>query len=63
MLNREDYKKYLEQMAEIERHMIEVYSACASLAQDSLLKDTFLKIVEDEKRHSGLVSSLRDLIV
>jgi len=63
MLNREDYKKYLEQMAEIERNMIGIYSACVPLTQDVMLKNTFLKLIEDEKRHSELVASLRDLIV
>ena len=61
MLTREDYLKYLDQMDAIEIQMIGVYSECASLAEDEELKKTFLKLVEDEKRHSRLVNSLYDL--
>lgn len=60
MLSKEDYKKYLEQMAEIEINMIKIYSQCASLAEEGELKKIFLNLVDDEKRHSCLVASLRD---
>ena len=63
MLTVEDYKKYLDQMDQIEIDMIKLYSECASLAEDEELKDTFLKLVADERRHSRLVASLKTLFL
>ncbi len=63
MLTREDYKRYLDQMDEIEINMIKIYSECASLAEDEELKNILLKLVADERRHSRLVASLKSLFL
>jgi rubrerythrin len=60
MLNKEDYLKYLDQMNDIERNMIGVYSECADLAQNEEIKNIFLKLVDDEKRHSRMVIALKN---
>lgn len=63
MINKEDYKKYLVQMEEIELSMIGVYSKCASLTDDPGLRNIFLGLVEDEKRHSNMVLALKDIFL
>lgn len=60
MLSKEDYKKYLDQMYNIEIDMIGVYSECASLSGEAELKNIFLSLIDDERRHSRLVNSLKE---
>ena len=63
MINKEDYQKYLAQIEEIELSMIGVYARCASLADDQDLRRVFINLVEDEKRHSNMVTSLKNIFL
>ena len=63
MLSKEDYKKYLDQMAEIELAMIKAYSECIPLTEDEELKKILSNIVNDETYHLKLVISLKELLL
>lgn len=63
MLDREDYRRYIEQMEAIEKSMINVYSVCASLSGEGALRDDFLSLTEDEKRHFRLLGLLREIFI
>ncbi len=61
MLSKEDYLKYLDQMAAIEEHMIEIYSQCSALSDDEELNKEFSGLIKAEQRHAVLVGALKQL--
>lgn len=63
MLDKNDYQGYLRQMEAIEASMIKVYSQCADLAAGEPLQGIFLKLVDEERRHSKMVASLKDIFI
>ena len=61
MLTKQDYRRYLEQMAVIEVKMIGIYADCAKRTEDSYLRDIFNRLTDDEKRHRDIVEQLKGL--
>ncbi len=63
MFTKEDYKKYFEQLAGIERLMIYLVRDMLLLIEDEGLKDTLSRIASDEVRHYEYVKQLFDSLL
>ncbi len=61
MLSKEDYRRYLDQIIEIEDKMSAIYSDCSERLGEGSVKDICNSLSIAEKKHSLLVEELRKL--
>ena len=59
MLSKQDYRSYLQQIQDVERHMMDVYGQCLGMAQDGEVRHICAALFKQEGEHVKLVEELK----